>query len=190
MKKWNNQDIKKWSESQVKKRSYASEVLTKINSLTPKFKTSKYAQLRWGENTYPLYLIETKIRNPNNPTVLVTGGVHGYETSGVHGALMFMEQKAKDYESDFNFICAPCISPWAYETINRWNPEAIDPNRNFTKDSTARECEFLYDKLQSLDYGFIAHFDLHETTDTDNTVFRPDLEKRDGFKRKSLRQNQ
>ena len=31
------------------------------------------------------------------PCVLVTGGVHGYETSGVHGALQFVERHAADY---------------------------------------------------------------------------------------------
>jgi hypothetical protein len=35
--------------------------------------------------------------------------------------------------------------------------------------------------ISSLDLKPFAHFDLHETTDTDNSVFRPALEKRDGI---------
>ena len=30
-----------------------------------------------------------------------------------------------------NLLLLPCISPWGYETINRWNPDALDPNRQF-----------------------------------------------------------
>ena len=33
------------------------------------------------------------------------------------------------YGSSFNILVLPCISPWGYETINRWNAKAIDPNR-------------------------------------------------------------
>jgi hypothetical protein len=48
----------------------------------------------------------------------VTGGVHGYETSGVEGALLFLETKAEAYSKDFNILVAPCISPWGYERIH------------------------------------------------------------------------
>lgn len=45
-----------------------------------------------------------------------------------YGALGFLEREATNFEREFNFICAPCISPWAYETINRWNAKAIGSN--------------------------------------------------------------
>ena len=72
-------------------------------------------------------------------SVLITGGVHGYETSGVHGALSFLETRATDYLDRFNIACAPCVSPWAHETSNRWNPLTIDPNRSFHPDIPAGE---------------------------------------------------
>ena len=59
---------------------------------------------------------------------LITGGIHGYETSGVLGALRFLEHHAVDFEAGFNLVVAPCVSPWGFETINRWSPLAIDPN--------------------------------------------------------------
>jgi hypothetical protein len=40
---------------------------------------------------------------------LVTGGVHGYETSGVHGALQFIDQHAVGYEGRINLIVAPGV---------------------------------------------------------------------------------
>jgi hypothetical protein len=82
-------------------------------------------------------------------------------------------------------VVAPCVSPWGYETINRWNPYAVDPNRSFTTPGTtsspADEAAKLKQYLQSCRISFTAHFDLHETTDTDNTEFRPALAARDAI---------
>jgi hypothetical protein len=91
-----------------------------------------------------------------------------------------METLAPKYSARFNIVCFPCISPWGYETINRWNPLALDPNRSFHKNSPAEECRYFLKAVESLGTEFIMHFDLHETTDTDNTIFRPAKASRDG----------
>jgi len=57
--------------------------------------------------------------------------VHGYETSGVQGALLFLQSAAAAYSESFNLLVVPCVSPWGYETIQRWNAQAVDPNRSF-----------------------------------------------------------
>jgi hypothetical protein len=116
----------------------------------------------------------------NLPVALVTGGVHGYETSGVHGALRFLERHAKDFAGKANLLVAPCISPWAYERIHRWNPNAIDPNRSFREDSPAEESAAVMRLVAPLRERVLLHIDLHETTDTDETEFRPALAARDG----------
>ncbi len=122
-------------------------------------------------------------------TVLITGGVHGYETSGVQGALQFLHNEAdidtNSYSELFNIIVVPCVSPWAYETINRWNNKAIDPNRSFYANSPAQESSLLITFIAGLDTDISVHIDLHETTDTDNTVFRPALAARDAIEQKS-----
>jgi hypothetical protein len=111
---------------------------------------------------------------------LVTGGVHGYETSGVHGALQFADRYAADYEGRINLVIAPCVSPWAYERINRWNADAVDPNRSFRADSPAQESAALMRLVAPLGQSVRLHIDLHETTDTDESEFRPALAARDG----------
>lgn len=79
----------------------------------------------------------------------------------------------------FNLLAAPCVSPWGYETINRWNPNAIDPNRSFVQDSPAEEAALLMAMVA--EHGpILLHIDLHETTDTDESEFRPALAARDG----------
>lgn len=177
---WGQADRDDWLKAQIIKRSYKEEVVTKIEKFKDAFDVFQYGALSYGPDRYPLYLIKSNNFDPAKKTVLITGGVHGYETSGVHGALAFMNQEAQKYADAFNFVCAPCISPWAYETINRWNHKAIDPNRSFFPNSPAEECELFLNAVNALKVKFFAHFDLHETTDTDNTVFRPALEKRDG----------
>ena len=179
---WNKNDKDLWFKQQTIKRSYKDEVVTKIDSLRDKYEISKYGALSQDPIKYPLFLIKTKNFDPNKKTVLITGGVHGYETSGVHGALLFFKSHVTQYLNDFNFICAPCISPWSYETINRWNTLAIDPNRSFFQNSPAEECKLFLDAISTNNCDPFVHFDLHETTDTDNTVFRVALEQRDAIK--------
>ena len=109
---------------------------------------------------------------------------------GVQGAIRFLETKALSYAPEFNVVVVPCVSPWGYETINRWNPYAIDPNRSFVGTGHSGESAMLMEYISSLKQrllagngvtvDFIAHIDLHETTDTDNTTFRPARAARDG----------
>lgn len=179
---WSKDEYNKWLSLQKIKRSYQDDVVQKLKKLETNFEVLNYGEINYSDSDYPLYLVKSKNICEKKPNILITGGVHGYETSGVMGAIKFMETGAQLLENQFNFVCAPCVSPWAFETINRWNPDAIDPNRNFKQDSEAKECSLLIDILDKLNIKFLAHFDLHETTDTDNTEFRPLLEKRDGIK--------
>lgn len=181
---WGPTEKEHWLKEQTIKRSYSDDVLTKIEKLKTTLEVTKYGALTYNPERYPLYFVKTHNFDDNKKTVLITGGVHGYETSGVHGALSFMQNEVQNYVKHFNFICFPCISPWGYETINRWNPYAIDPNRSFRDNSPAEECSYYIAALRSLDVKIYAHFDLHETTDTDNTIFRPMLAKRDGKEEK------
>lgn len=176
---WGATEKEAWFKQQTLKRSYKDEVVTKIEKLSSQFKVFQYGSLSLNPSQYPVFLAKSPNFDPAKKTILITGGVHGYETSGVHGAIAFMETEASKYADKFNFVCAPCISPWAYETINRWNNKAIDPNRSFHEKSPAEECKLFLDAISDLKLNIFAHFDLHETTDTDNTVFRPALEQRD-----------
>jgi hypothetical protein len=181
-KKWGDAEKAMWYAKQSIKRSYQDDVVTKIDLLKKDFDVEQYGELKYDCGTYPLFVIRTRDFDSNKATILVTGGVHGYETSGVQGAIRFVETCAKHYSDNFNIVVAPCVSPWGYETINRWNPDAIDPNRSFCENSPAQESAALMQYIQSLNVAFTAHFDLHETTDTDNSQFRPALAARDGSK--------
>lgn len=178
---WGEAQKKAWLLEQTIKRSYQQQVVEKIESLKTHFDVEQYGALSFDPEKYPLFLIKTRNWNNNKKTVLITGGVHGYETSGVHGALRFVETEVQAYSQHFNFVVAPCVSPWGYETINRWNPYTVDPNRSFSHPAPAEEAALLMKAIASIDADFICHIDLHETTDTDNSIFRPALEARDAI---------
>ena len=176
---WGEAEKALWLTKQTIKRSYQAEVAAKIAPLAEHFQVDQYGALSYNPSEYPLFVVKSQQWSEDKPTVLVTGGVHGYETSGVQGAIRFLETKAKAYEDRFNILVAPCVSPWGYETINRWNPNAVDPNRSFYRDSPAEESAALMAYIADLGIDITAHIDLHETTDTDNSAFRPALAARD-----------
>jgi len=180
-KPWGDEEKAQWKAQQHIQRSYNEEVLSKLENIVPEgFKLTQYGALPYDEARYPLYAIVPDTIDSNKSSALVTGGVHGYETSGVQGALQFIESKLSDFADGFNIIVVPCVSPWGYETINRWNPMALDPNRSFFSDSPAPESALLMKFIDEMDVALTLHIDLHETTDTDNSEFRPALAARDG----------
>lgn len=177
---WGPAEVTRWRSLQRRKRSYADEVLALIERARGELALIEYGRLEYGEDSYPLIALRSRQWDEARPFALVTGGVHGYETSGVHGALRFTERHAAQYAGRINLLIAPCISPWAYERVHRWNPDAVDPNRSFREPSPARESAALMKLVAPWAERFILHIDLHETTDSDETEFRPALSARDG----------
>ena len=177
---WGDAEKAAWRASQRVQRSYADEVVTIIDRLRNGFDVEQYGELDYPAGRFPLFAIKSRNWQDELPVMLVTGGVHGYETSGVHGALQFVEQHAADFSGRINLLVAPCVSPWGYERIQRWNSDALDPNRCFRENSPAQESAALMQLLAPLGDRVLMHIDLHETTDTDETEFRPALAARDG----------
>lgn len=177
---WGEAERALWLSRQVRHRSYRDDVVSAVERLAGRFDVEEYGQLDYAPDRYSLFAVRNRNWRDDLPVALVTGGVHGYETSGVHGALQFLDQRAADYANRINLLVAPCVSPWAYERIHRWNANAIDPNRSFRENSPAEESAALLRLVAPLRGRFLVHIDLHETTDTDESEFRPALAARDG----------
>lgn len=182
---WGAAEVAAWWSRQARKRSYEADVLDVVERLRPRFEVVQYGCLDYAPDTYPLFAIRSRPWRDDLPCALVTGGVHGYETSGVHGALRFVQEHAADYAGRVNLLVAPCVSPWGYERIHRWNPQAVDPNRSFRDDSLrddspAPEAAALMALVAPWRDRVLVHIDLHETTDSDESEFRPALAARDG----------
>jgi hypothetical protein len=177
---WGAAERAQWLARQRKLRSYENDVVTPIESLADRFEVVEYGLLDYPPDRYRQLALRSRHPRDDRPWVLVTGGVHGYETSGVHGALRFLEQRAAAYAESINLLAVPCVSPWAYERIHRWNADAVDPNRSFRENSPAAESATLLQLIAPLLGRFLLHVDLHETTDSDESEFRPALAARDG----------
>lgn len=177
---WGDNERAEWLSRQARQRSYEQDVLAAVDRLGLRFDVEEYGRVVYGQDAYPLVALRSRSWNNDLPVVLITGGVHGYETSGVHGALQFLEQRAADYAGRVNLLVAPCVSPWAYERIHRWNANAQDPNRSFREGSGVEESEALLRLVAPIRESALLHIDLHETTDTDESEFRPALAARDG----------
>ena len=178
---WSATEKAQWRAAQPRRRSYFDEVVSVVERLRGRFDVEQYGEVAYPpDGTFPLFAIRNRAWRGGLPCVLVTGGVHGYETSGVHGALQFVERHGTEWDGRVNLLVVPCVSPWAYERIHRWNASAIDPNRSFRPDSPAPESAALLRLVEPLRGQFLVHVDLHETTDSDESEFRPALAARDG----------
>jgi len=177
---WDDTERALWRSRQTRKRDYEADVVSRIDPLRARFDVTEYGRLDYAPQAFALYAIRSREWSDARPLALVTGGVHGYETSGVMGALEFAERHLAEYAGRIDVLVAPCVSPWAYERIHRWNPFAIDPNRSFREHSPAPEAAALWQLIDPLRDRVLVHIDLHETTDSDETEFRPALAARDG----------
>jgi hypothetical protein len=176
---WGAAEREEWRSRQTRRRNYA-DVLVVIDRLRSRFDVVQYGKLDYAPDRYALFAIKTRDWRDDLAVAVVTGGVHGYETSGVHGALQFIERHGTDYAGRINLVVIPCVSPWGYERIHRWNPYAIDPNRSFREPGEAEESAAVIRFVAPLRDRVLVHVDLHETTDSDETEFRPALAARDG----------
>lgn len=177
---WGAEERALWLSRQARRRSHADDVVAAIDRLRGRFDVQQYGELDYHGERYPLLAIRHRDWRDDLPVALVTGGVHGYETSGVHGALRFVDRHMAGYEGRINVLVVPCVSPWAYERVHRWNPDAVDPNRSFREDSPAQESAALMRLVAPLEGRVLVHIDLHETTDSDESEFRPAKAARDG----------
>ena len=192
---WDQSDRTAWRSTRKIHRSYAQDVITPLKNFcdtSSNFQLVQYGSFIVDNAELPLYAAIPKSID-DKPSILITGGTHGYETSGVLGVLSFLITKAASYTSNVNVFVIPCLCPWGYERIERWVCTALDPNRSFRRDKNnveewwVEETSLLMKYLDGLTnvsggtMDWACHIDLHETTNTDCTEFRPAKAARDGL---------
>lgn len=179
---WTESELQQWRKCQTRFRSYQNDVLNTLENIKSVYDVIQYGELSYDGDIYPLMAVKSKSWDETLPIILITGGVHGYETSGVMSALEYLSGDETGYEGKANLLVVPCVSPWAYERISRWNYNAVDPNRQFFSEGKAEESSTLMSLISPYSGRFVLHVDLHETTDTDESEFSPALAARDGLK--------
>lgn len=179
---WTESELQQWRKCQTRFRSYQNDVLNTLENIKSVYDVIQYGELSYDGDIYPLMAVKSKSWDETLPIILITGGVHGYETSGVMSALEYLSGDETGYEGKANLLVVPCVSPWAYERISRWNYNAVDPNRQFFSEGKAEESSTLMSLISPYSGRFVLHVDLHETTNTDESEFSPALAARDGLK--------
>ena len=92
---WQDSEKTQWLNAQVIKRSYFEQVVDKAQKIATmpiiselldliQYNELAYKNVINGASDYPLLAFKSKNWDDEKSTVLVTGGVHGYETSGIH----------------------------------------------------------------------------------------------------------
>ncbi|KAH8066037.1 hypothetical protein JL722_432 [Aureococcus anophagefferens] len=85
--KWGPAEVAQWRSERVKSRSYEDDVVKALDPLRASFDVVEYGTITYdGPIAHALYAVKTKDWDGAKPSVLVTGGVHGYETSGAKAA--------------------------------------------------------------------------------------------------------
>lgn len=177
---WDAAQVREWRESvivQGRVRDYHEDIVLRARRLPENSHSVTNYGITSGDY-HPLLLVSVGDANNGNPNILLTGGVHGCEPSGVEAIFRFLEEDAPQLTNKFNFFAYPCISPWAYEYNQRWNKQAEDPNRLFTSEEkpvhpgTYRtydidECRHFMNSIQGSGVRFNLALDLHEILDWD-----------------------
>jgi hypothetical protein len=106
---WGTAEREEWR-SRQSERSYVVDVLAVLERLRSRFDVVQYGELDYAPDRYSLFAIKSRDWRDDLAVALVTGGVHGYETSGVHGALQFVERHGTDYAGRINLLVIPCVT--------------------------------------------------------------------------------
>ncbi|HEY9702453.1 MAG TPA: succinylglutamate desuccinylase/aspartoacylase family protein [Allocoleopsis sp.] len=101
--------------------------------------------------------------------VLISGGVHGYEVSGVHSIIEFFKKYSKEYTDKFQITAFPCVNPWGFDKMihENWQYQndtkmGLNLNREFKEESEGVEINIIKPHLKNYEI----HLDLHETWST------------------------
>lgn len=172
-KPWDDHQINAWYQSVIsggKVRDYGA-IVSRLQKLPANTHwLQKYADIQARDETYAGIRVTVGDLQNGKPNILITGGVHGYEPSGIEASIAFLKDDASALSAYFNFVVYPCLSPWAYEYDQRWNSQAQDPNRLFSRGDDivyAAECYHFMNDMEANGTKFSAAIDLHETPDRD-----------------------
>lgn len=171
---WDADQIADWYGevmSAGKIRDYHADVYSRLAKLPANTNfVEVYGDINTPEQSYEALRVTVGDLRNGKPNILITAGVHGYEPSGIEASIRFLEEDAPRLSDKFNFLVYPCISPWAYEYDQRWNPSAEDVNRNFSYSlhiASIDECSTFMNSLDRMRSDFACAIDLHETNDKD-----------------------
>lgn len=87
----------------------------------------------------------------------IFAGIHGDEDAGVHAALDFLHEIARDPEKvrGYEFFVYPICNPTGFEDNTRWSRTGLDLNREFWHGTSEVEVQLIERQLENLAFDGI-----------------------------------
>lgn len=123
--------------------------------------SKKVGPIAFGRDELYLPFFNSRANGESKPLVIITGGIHGDEPSGVYAAAQFVKHHLHEFHQ-FRFAVFPCLNPGGFVLNTRANPQQFDLNRVFAEESIAEEVRLVTAEMAQLAPEAIAVFDLHE----------------------------
>lgn len=172
---WSEDQCAAWYDQQPQVRDYNADIYERARAavLPPSLILSSYGHVH-GDF---LLCVEPRQINSAKPSLIITGGVHGYEPSGIEACLQLIEAGAPNIRERANVFIYPCVTPAAYRINHRWTIGADDTNRGFIEGSPVAEAALLMARVKSLNVSFAMATDCHETPPADRQIRRQRAER-------------
>lgn len=144
---------------------YLQKIVKEVLSLAgDHFLVRTIGQVRFNRVSYPIFVIENRIKNPENKNILISAGLHGNEPGSVYAVIKFLKKRGKKLSKKFNLYISPCLNPTGLDMECRYNFKGKDLNRDFQKAMT-REVALFKNYLKANRKKYSLALDMHE----DNT---------------------
>ncbi|MBW2971628.1 succinylglutamate desuccinylase/aspartoacylase family protein [Candidatus Woesearchaeota archaeon] len=152
-------------------RSYRRDVISKLERLPHLCNT--IGRLTNESGAYPLFRVVAAQggRHNGRKDVLISGGVHGDEPSGVYAVMDFLEHHVWEYLDRFRFFAYPCINPWGFERHLRDNAQGVNINRTFGDTLTSEEGEAVKSSIKQANRRYAITDDMHESGTEEGNVY-------------------
>jgi protein MpaA len=130
------------------------EVVRRLQAL-PDWRVTQAGEV-WG---YPWFQVE---HPGQQPTILLSGGMHGEEPAGVEAVLRWLE--GREWRRwPVSWLVFPCINPYGWERNYRRNRQRRDINRQFRARTDTPEAELIKRLVRGRRFLFSMEF--HEDVD-------------------------
>jgi len=142
---------------------FARDVETALGALRH-VDVTRVATVDHHGRTWPIYCVLSRRLQPDRPTMLISGGVHGDEPAGVYAALAFLADGEREFRDDLQFVVFPCVNPSGFDAGTLETAAGANLNRLFGLGSSEPEIRAVEDWLERRALRFRMTFDLHEVT--------------------------
>lgn len=172
---WSAEKCDAWYGQQPQVRDYQADIYERARSasLPPSLILSSYGYA----HDDCLICVEPRQINGAKPSLIITGGVHGYEPGGIEACLRLIETGVPEIRNQANIFIYPCVTPAAYRINHRWTVGADDTNRGFIENSPVVEAALLMERIKKLNVSFVMALDCHETPPADRQFRRQRAER-------------